>query len=374
MHDFSFIFMELGLVFIGLAVLARLASRIGLSAIPLYLIAGLAFGKGGVWPMDLSKGFIELGAEMGVLLLLFMLGLEYSGQSLKENLRRGAFLGGVDLVLNFLPGFLVGLILGWQPIACLILAGVTYVSSSGLIAKVISELKRSSYPETPAVVSVLVMEDLAMALYLPVVAVLLVGGSPVRLATSVAIAVVAVLIVLTIAIRYGDRISAALAHESDEVILLTTFGAVLLVGGVAHQFQVSPAIGAFLVGIALSGPIAKQSHKLIAPLRDLFAAMFFFFFGLEVNPGSLPPVLPLAIGLAVLTALTKVLTGYWGTMKMEIDTRSRIRAGVSLIARGEFSIVIAGLGSYLQPDLGPLSAAYVLILAVAGPILMHAVK
>jgi len=77
--------------------------------------------------------------------------------------------------------------------------------------------------------------------------------------------------------------------------LLTIFGAVLLVAGVAQHFQVSSAIGPFLVGIALSGPIAEQSHRLLGPLGDLFAATFFFFFGLEINPATLVPALPLAL-------------------------------------------------------------------------------
>jgi K+:H+ antiporter subunit KhtU len=99
------------------------------------------------------------------------------------------------------------------------------------------------------------------------------------------------------------------AHQSDEIILLTTFGAVLLVGGVAQRLQVSAAIGAFLVGIALSGPLAHRSQQLLAPLRDLFAATFFFFFGLEIDPASLIPALPFAAVLAIVTAATKAVTG-----------------------------------------------------------------
>ncbi len=158
----------------------------------------------------------------------------------------------------------------------------------------------------------LVIEDLAMAVYLPLVAVLLTGEGPWKIAVSVSIAVGVVGLVLVVALRYGQRLSRVIAHESDEVVLLTTFGTVLLVAGLAQRFQVSAAIGAFLAGIAVSGPIARQSHRLLAPLRDLFAAMFFFFFGLQIDPATLPAALPLAIGLGIFTALTKVATGYWG--------------------------------------------------------------
>ena len=371
---FSIVFIELGVAVIGLALLARIASRWGFSAIPLYLLAGLAFGNGGLAPLNVSADFVHVGAEIGLLLLLFMLGLEYTGEQLKENLRAGFAAGIVDLVLNFPPGLIAGLLLGWKPMAAVLLGGVTYISSSGVIAKVLAELRRLECPETPAILSILVLEDLAMAVYLPLVAVFLAGGAPARLALSVFIAVTMVVLVLLIAVRYGPSLSRFVAHESDEIILLTTFGTVLLVAGVAQRLQVSAAIGAFLVGIAISGPLVEQSHRLFAPLRDLFAAMFFFFFGLQIDPATLPSVLMLAIELGIVTTITKALTGYWAAGRSGVDRRGRLRAGMALVAHGEFSIVIAGLGAGLEPHLGPLSAAYVLFLAVLGPILARAVK
>jgi K+:H+ antiporter subunit KhtU len=373
-HDVSLVFIELGLAVVGLALLSRIASRWGFSAIPLYLLAGLAFGNGGIAPLNLSGDFIRVGAEIGVLLLLFMLGLEYTGEELKANLAVAGAAGIADLVLNFLPGVIAGLIMGWTPLSAILLGGITYISSSGVIAKVLSELGRLNNPETPSVLSVLVLEDLAMAVYLPLVAVLLVGGGPLTIALSILVAVAAVLLVLFVAVRYGQRISQIAAHESDEIILLTTFGTVLLVAGVAQRFHVSAGIGAFLVGIALSGPIAEQSHRLLAPLRDLFAAMFFFFFGLETDPSTLLPALPAALLLGIVTALTKVLTGYWTARRAGVDQRGRWRAGTALVARGEFSIVIAGLGAGMEPRLGPLAAAYVLFLAMLGPLLARVTK
>jgi CPA2 family monovalent cation:H+ antiporter-2 len=303
-----------------------------------------------------------------------MLGLEYTGNELKESLGKGLPAGVVDLALNFPPGLIAGLLLGWRPLAAILLGGITYISSSGVIAKVLTELRRLNNPETPSVLSVLVLEDLAMAIYLPLVAVLIVGGSPAGVALSVSIAIMVVSGVLVIAVRYGNRISRLAAHQSDEIILLTIFGAVLLVAGLAQRFQVSSAIGAFLVGIAVSGPMAEQSHRLLAPLRDLFAATFFFFFGLQIDPSTLPPALPVAIGLGVITGATKVLTGYWAAGRIGVDRQGRLRAGMALVARGEFSIVIAGLGAGIEPKLEPLSAAYVLFLAILGPLLARATR
>ena len=373
-HDLSHVLIELGLVVIGLAILARIASRWGFSAIPLYLLAGLSFGNGGLSPLKVSAGFIHIGAEIGVLLLLFMLGVEYTGRELVENLRGGFPAAVVDLALNFTPGLIAGLFLRWQPLASVLLGGVTYVSSSGVIAKVLADLRRLENPETPAVLAILVLEDLAMAVYLPLVAVLLAGGGPSKIALSVSLAIATVFLVLVVAVRYGQPLSRFVAHESDEIVLLTTFGAVLLVAGVSQRLQVSAAIGAFLVGIAVSGPMAQQTHRLLAPLRDLFAATFFFFFGLQIDPATLPSALLTAVLLGCVTAVTKVLTGYLAAGRSGVDRPGRLRAGMALVARGEFSIVIAGLGAGLEPQLGPLAAAYVLFLAVLGPILARVVK
>ena len=372
--DLSRLFMELGAAFVGLAALARLANRGGFSAIPLFLLAGLALGNGGLIPLRVSEGFIHVGAEMGVVLLLFMLGLEYSGQQLKTNLRIGLPSGLMDFVLNFPPGFIAALLLGWGTLGALALGGVTWVSSSGIIARVLAELRRTDAPETPAVLSVLVLEDLSMAVFLPVLTVALAGRGFLAGLLSVTVAIGAVGIALWVAVRHGKAVSRAVAHGSDEVLLLSTFGLLLLVAGAAQRLQVSAAVGAFLLGIALTGTVAGRAQRLLAPLRDLFAAVFFFFFGLQIDPATLPPVLLSAAGLAVVSALTKVATGFWAARRAGVDTPGAWCAGATLTARGEFSIVIAGLavGAGLPERLGALSAAYVLLLAVVGPLLARA--
>src|SRR5215216_3334865 len=175
MQDIALIFIELGIVIIGLAVLTRLASRWGFSVIPLYLLAGLAFGNGGILPLQFSEEFVHITAEIGVILLLFMLGLEYTGEQLGRNLKTGIPAGLADFVLNFFLGLGMGLLLGWSTLSAILLGGVTYISSSGVIAKVLAELRRMDNPETPTIISILILEDLTMAVYLPLIAILLIG-------------------------------------------------------------------------------------------------------------------------------------------------------------------------------------------------------
>lgn len=369
--DVAPVLVGLGLVVLGLAVLARVADRVGLSPIPFYLVAGLAVGEGGLVDLDLSDTVIDVGSEIGVVLLLLALGLEYTADELGTNLRAGLPAGGLDVAANAVPGVVAGLALGWDPRAAVLLGGVTYISSSGVISKVLTDLDRLGNRETPAVLSILVMEDLAMAVYLPVVAVLLAGGSLLTGAISVAVALAAVVVVLFIALHHGATVSRAVLSRSDEALLLGVLGMTLLVAGVAARLQVSAAVGAFLVGIALGGAAQERASLLVRPLRDLFAAAFFLFFGLQINPADLVPVAAIAGGLALVTALTKVATGWWAAARVGIARPGRIRAGTALIARGEFSVVIAGLGvsAGIEPQLGAVAAAYVLILAIAGPVI-----
>lgn len=371
MHDTTILLIEVGALLFALGMLGRLGRSIGLSPIPLYLLAGLAFGHGGVVPLSASEEFIEVGASIGVILLLVMLGLEYSASELIGNLRAAAPAGLLDAVFNAVPGAAFAFLMGWDWRAALVLAGITWVSSSGVIAKVLGDLGRLGNRETPVILSVLVIEDLAMAFYLPLVTAVLAGVGLLGGAKALGVAVVTVIAVLVVAIRYGRQISALISAKDAEALLLGVFGLTLFVAGVAEELNVSAAVGAFLVGIAISGPVAHHATQMLAPLRDLFAAVFFVFFGLSTDPTDIPPVLLPALGLAVITMLTKVVTGFFAARRVGIALPGRLRAGLALVPRGEFSIVIAGLAvaSGVEPGLAPLATAYVLITVVSGPAL-----
>ena len=369
MHG-SVLLVELGAIILAMGLLGAVSVRLGISPIPLYLLAGLAFGDGGLLPLGASEQFVEAGAEIGVILLLFTLGLEYTAPELVETLRQSAPAGLVDLVLNATPGAVAALVLGWGATAAVVMGGITYVTSSGITAKVMADLGWLGNREAPVVLSLLVMEDLAMAGYLPIVTTLLAGVGLLAGSLALATALATISLVLLIALRYGRIVEAFVASPSDEVLLLKVLGLTILVAGAAQHLQVSAAVGAFLVGIALSGPLAHTARELLSPLRDLFAAVFFVFFGLHTDPSDLPPVAAVAVVLALVGIATKAATGWWAAGRAGVGPTARIRAGAALIPRGEFSIVIAGLAvaAGLEPRLGPLAAAYVLLLAVLGPL------
>ena len=217
--------------------------------------------------------------------------------------------------------------------------------------------------------SVLVLEDFAMAVYLPVLAVVAAGGTWLQAVLGVLLAVAAVLVALAASHWWGHHVSRLLSHPDAEQLLLRVLGATLIVAALAEAVHVSAAVGAFLVGLTLTGEIADRARAVLSPLRDLFAAVFFLSIGLSVSPGALVPLLPAALALAVVTAVTKVVVGWYAASRDGAGHRGRLRAGTALIARGEFSIIIIGLAAASHESLGALVTAYVLLLAVAGPVI-----
>ncbi len=367
--DASFL-VELGFLLILLGAAGAVALRVGLSTAPLFLLAGLLIAEGGPVSLTSAEPFLEAAAAVGVVLLLLALGLEFSADEFANAMKRHAPSGVVDFLLNATPGFVFGWLIGLDWPACLAMAGVTWVSSSGIVAKVLSDLNRLGNRETPAVLSVLVLEDIAMAVYLPVLGIVLVGGAVLMGALGAALGVAAVVTIVLLAQR-GERIAERLLnHDDDEQVLLRVLGLTLLVAGAAELLGVSSAVGAFLVGLAIPPKAAKQARRVMEPLRDLFAAVFFLAFASQVDLGAIPAVLPEALGLMVVTLVTKVITGWYAAGREQAADRGRMRAGTVLVARGEFSIVIAGLAVTSGfADVGVLTTTYVLLLAVIGPIL-----
>ena len=250
--------LELGLILAVLSALGALARRFALTPVPLYLLVGLALGEGGIAPVPAAAEFVEIGASIGVVLLLLTLGLEFSVEEFTASLHRHLPSAVVDLVLNATPGAVAGWLFGLGPIGILALAGATWVSSSGIVARMLDDLGRVGNRETPAVLSVLVLEDFAMAAYLPLLTVLAAGGaawqaglgmpSPSPRDRRVRRHPTA-----------GALIGRMLTHPEPEQLLLRVLGVTLLVAGLAELVGASAAVGAFLVGLTLTGPVAARA-------------------------------------------------------------------------------------------------------------------
>ncbi len=356
---------ELGAMLLGLGVTAFLAHRLKFSVVPFYLLIGLFLGKGGFFPLELSEDFLNTGAQLGAIALLLMLGLEYSGRELIGAFLERRSVGPIDILANFAPGAIVGFLLGWGLVGAMVLGGITFVSSSGIASQLIKDTGWRKSELAKRVTSVLVFEDLILAPYLPLLTAMVLNLGVIAGAISISIALVITGIVLLIAAREQNALARVMSVTSPSGLLLTVFGSALLAAGVAESVGFSSAVAAFLVGLLLTGEVAAAARLRLSPLRDLFAAIFFVFFGLNIVPSAVWAALPIGVLLAILGAAGKLATG-WATTRGMTDQLAWLRAAAFLTPRGEFSLVIAGIASaaWFAENLAAITLAYVLVTTV----------
>ena len=368
----SVLLTEIGAALLVLGIVAFVANRLKFSVVPLYLLIGLAIGEGGLVPLSVSEEFMNTGSQIGAIMLLLLLGLEYSAYDLAKAFKVRKSAGLVDFVANSIPGFVLGLLLGWGLTGAFALAGITYVSSSGIAAQLIKEMGWRRSEVAKRATSVLVFEDLALAPYLPLLTSVVLGVGVWSGLLSVGLALAITGLVILISFKGSSKLVKILDPSEPGGLLLTVFGAALLAAGLADLVGFSGVVAAFLIGLLLTGEVAETARARLSPIRDIFAAIFFLFFGITTDPAHLPKVLPLAILLSVLGIAGKYLVGWWVTRDLT-DRLSTWRATGFLIARGEFSMVIAALAApiVLEVELQALTLAYVIITAFAASVVLR---
>ena len=376
---------EIGIAITAIAVGGALAVRIGLSVIPAYIVVGVLIGPNeptsiaGV-PLTLvtSGEFISVVAELGIVFLLFFLGLEFSVGQLLGDARRITAAGTVDFLVNFGVGLALGFAFGFTLVETLFVAGVVYISSSAIVTKSLVENGWVANPEGNVILGTLVFEDLLIAIYLAVLAaVAFGGGSLLDAAMSVATAF-AFLGALALVAWYGtDYIDRAFTAESDELFLLRVLGVTILVAGAALAAGLSEAVAAFFVGTAFSGTDhSPRIERVVAPAKDFFAAVFFLSIGLATDVTVVADVALLLAAAVVVTTLGKLLSGFVSGRIYRLDTVRSLRVGLGLVPRGEFSLVLAALAATsgsgtLATVIPAFAVGYVLLMSILGTVLIQ---
>ncbi len=363
----------LGSAFVGAGLAAKLGRRLRLPTIPFFMAAGLLLGPNSPGATMVGDAdVLELLAALGLILLLFHLGLEFDLEDFIANAPRLLAAGGGYIAINVGAGLLLGFALGWGTVEALIIAGVTGISSSAIVTKLLVELRRLTNRETPMILGVIVVEDVFLALYLAVLAPFLgeaasMGRTLATLAT--AFAFLGLLFALA---RYGGaHVGRLIGHREDEILTILFLGLAVLVAGFAEELGVSDAIGAFMVGLVIAGTVYRERvETLVQPLRDAFASIFFFAFGLILDPAAFPSVAAPALIAVLLALATNLAAGLLAARLNGLDARRGVNAGLTLLARGEFALILAALAAAagLDPRIGPFAGLYVLVLAVVGPL------
>lgn len=372
--------LEVGIALFSLAMVGAVARLLGQSVIPAYIITGILVGPyvptniGGLSLQLVAQGeFLTVIAELGIVFLLFFLGLEFSIGTLIRNRVRLTKVGGIDLVFNALVGIGLGLLFGFSLLTTVLLTGVVYISSSAIITKALTEAGWLANPESEVILGTLVVEDLVIAVYLAVVSALVVGGgSPEEIAITVAQSFV-FLGALAAAAHYGtEYIDRGFSIESDELFILRIVGTTVLIGGAALSIGASEAVAAFFVGTAFHGTdLVERIEEQLSPLRDVFAALFFFSIGVATDLRVVADVGVLIAVAVVGTSLMKVASGFVSGYAYELNPRRSLRVGLGLVPRGEFSLIIAALAATstlteVQNVVPAFTVGYVLAMSIIG--------
>jgi CPA2 family monovalent cation:H+ antiporter-2 len=365
----------LGGALVATGLLGRLGRRIGLPTIPLFMLAGVVFGPHtpGLHLVH-DPGELELVATIGLVLLLFYLGLELSIDELLRGGRRLLLASGLFLVVNFGAGAAFGAVLGWGSREVLVIAGAVGISSSAIITKLLVELNRLSRPETRVILALIVLEDLFLAVYLALLQPLLhdtAGAADALLSIGKA---VGFLVALVLVARFGaTAVGRMLDTDDNELLTIGFVGLAVLVAGLAEEFGVSAAIGSFLIGMVLAkSPNHDRIAGLVHPIRDVFGALFFYAFGVAIDPGDVASVAGPIAAAIVLTALCTFGAGALVARLYRFDRAAAWSLAFTTLARGELSLIVAALaaGAGLDERIGPFVAGYVLLLAVIAPLLV----
>jgi CPA2 family monovalent cation:H+ antiporter-2 len=370
---------EVGVALVLVAIASVIAGKLKFSIIPFLILVGMLVGPHAptIGIIDLtfveSAEIISFLGQIGVLFLLFYLGLEFSVNKLVQSGPSIIFGGTVYVVLNFAFGLAYGFVMGLPLYETLITAGMFSVSSTAIVAKVLVDLRRTGNPETELILGMILFDDIFLAVFLSVMSGLLLGGATSAGGTvlSVLISIGYMLVFFVIARKGTPILNKLLNITSDEIFIIVVFAALFFVAGFSETLHVAQAIGALLFGLALSETEqSKRIERLVTPFRDFFGALFFFSFGLTIDPLSLGGAVWMALGAVALTILANVVAGMIAGRKAGYSHKASSNIGLTIMARGEFTIIVANLGisAGLASIIKPFSALYVLILAILGPL------
>ena len=364
----------LGILFVIAYVLGRLGKFIGLPAIPIYMLVGLVASPNTAWfPLSFEAADVQLVAVFGLILLLFSLGLEFDQDEFYGNARAILVSGGTRIAINLAVGFGLGMWIGWGTREALIIAGMTATSSSAIITKLLIELRRLANRETPAILGIMVLEDVFVAVYLAIVGVILGGKTDIVAIVVQLLISFAFLVALFALARWGGKVVSRLVNtKDDELFTILFFGLAVAFGGIGELLGVSDAIGAFLIGLVLGATrFRARIEQFALPLRDVFGAFFFLNFGLALDVSTFGSVL-LQVGVAVvMTLVINTLGGQLIAWQNKLTPAEGFNASAMLQNRGEFVLILATLavGAGLDPRLTPFAGLYVLVMAIIGPVL-----
>lgn len=374
------VILNTGLAFVFISAAVFFASRINYSSIPFLIFTGMMFGPHAPDLGTISLRLIsdtesvELLSRTGVLLMLFYLGLEFSAGKIAESGKNLFKSGSVYVTLNFARGLGFGWVFFGTWWEALVVAGITGISSSAIITKLLVDLKRAANPETELILGIMVFEDVFVAVYLSVLSgIMAVGGfSPWRVLLNAVVILGFVFFIVAYGRRFGMFIEKRLRFRNPETFVIAVFTLLLISAVLAERLNIAEAMGALLLGLVMAETIHNQRIvQVITPMRDIFGSVFFFSFGMAIDWRDFAGVAAMSAAAVLMTVFGNIVTGYIASWLSGYKKRRAANVAFTIMARGEFSIIIAGFAASagLGGDLPAFAALYVVSLAFISPIL-----
>ncbi len=359
-------YLQIAIVFGGLALSARLARAMKSFFPPFYIISGIILGPFGLGLVN-DESIIKLFSEIGVVFLLFYLGFEFSFHKLIKKSKSLSIAGLTDLIINFGIGMVIGYIMGLDLFMIIVVAGIVYMSSSGIITKTLIQLNSVKDPEGELVMGIMIFEDLVMVIFLVFISTFSGFENGIQWTTiiiniSKALGFCGVL--LLVGQKYHKWIDNFLESKSKEVTLLSFLALVLIVTSIGIEFGVSEALGAFFLGMAIAKTKnSKNIENLTLKFRDIFGSIFFFSFGMEFQLGNIGVPFQIVVLASLLAVVGKILSSTLFSKLLKCSYKKGLFIGLVTTARGEFSLLIAGIVSSQSINLKTFSIILVLCTA-----------
>ncbi len=344
---------QMALAFISLALFGRIAEKTNSFYPPFYIFAGIFMGPP-ILNLVVNEEVVGLFSEIGVVFLLFYLGFEFSIQTLIEKKKNLIIAGMIDFSINFSIGFLLGQLMGLDLFYSFVIAGIIYMSSSGIITKTLIHLNALRDPEGELIMGIMIFEDLVMVIYLVLVSALANqenGFSLASLSMDLGFAILFCLILVFIGVKFHPQIDRFLHSTTKEITLLSFLGLVFVVTSLGMQLGVSEALGAFFLGIAVSqGKSREKVERTALKFRDIFGSLFFFYFGMQLKLQDLGEYGAWLIIVIIIASVGKLIGGLLIQKALKCSKNKGVFIGLVTVSRGEFSLLIAGIvGSQVFP-------------------------
>lgn len=344
-----------------------------------YIIAGLLAGPYiHIFPTVGDQANINTWAEIGVVFLLFALGLEFSFKKLANVGSSALITATTEVITMLLAGYFVGHLLGWSTMNSIFLGGMLSMSSTTIIIKAFDDLGVRNQRFTSIVFGTLVIEDLIAILMMVLLSTVAVSQK--FIGKDLLVSLFKVVFFLILWFLIGIYLIPAFLKRvgklmNDETLLIIALGLCLGMVVVATQTGFSAALGAFIMGSILAETVeAERIERLIRPVKDLFGAIFFVSVGMLVNPAILVRYAWPILIVTLVTVFGKALFSSFGVLLSGQSLQTAVRSGFSLAQIGEFAFIIAGLGvslKVLDPYVAPIIVAVSVITTFTTPYMIR---